>query len=371
MKEKFTDRQLSGPIKIKMDNSKGTWIGDKAVIVNHIISISEDYMEAGDTLTLRQLYYQLVARDIIPNHDKVYKKISSIKDDVVYSGLVDWSTFEDRGRKPVTAYYEDDVTGALQRTINSYKLDRQKGQQVHIEVWTEKDAISGILRKVTLPHTVSLVINKGYNSSTAMYEAYDRFVDCINDGKQVCILYFGDHDPSGLDMVRDIRERLTYMFTNGEQLISLYDTVTNWWDKDEMTYRDLDILEDYQDVSEMFDNDEDSEKVYRRFEQGQVALYLHQHNSFTVNHIGLTMAQIEQYNPPPNPAKITDPRAKGYIEKYGNVSYEVDALSPQIMREIVLEAIRDKMNLEMYSSVLDEEKQDKEKIIKMINRLNT
>ena len=109
MIEKFEDRNLSGTINIKMDDAKGTWVGDKGRIVSSIVSIANEYMNAGYTLTLRQLYYQLVARDIIPNHDKVYKKIGTIKDDCVYSGLIDWGAFEDRGRVPQTAYCEESV----------------------------------------------------------------------------------------------------------------------------------------------------------------------------------------------------------------------------------------------------------------------
>ena len=246
MREKFTDRLHTGTIKISMDEHKGVWVADKEKIVNSIVEIAEEYDRAGDNLTLRQLYYQLVARDIIPNHDKVYKKISSIKDDVVYAGLVDWDIFEDRGRKPVNAYYEEDISDALQRTLNSYALDKQKGQPTHIEVWTEKDAISGILRKVTMPYTVSLVINKGYNSSTAMYEAYSRFCTVLEEGRKVCILYFGDHDPSGLDMIRDIRERLMFMFMNGvrrdEHWLSRR---MNEWRREKMDEDEIDpILED-------------------------------------------------------------------------------------------------------------------------------
>ena len=134
-----------------------------------IISICKDYKEQGYTLTLRQLYYQLVAKDAIPNHDKVYKKLSSLKDDTVFGGLVDWNTFEDRGRVPIIAAYDESVASALRFAARTYRLNRQLHQPIHIEVWTEKDAISSILRRVTDPLGIRLVVNKGYSSSTAMY----------------------------------------------------------------------------------------------------------------------------------------------------------------------------------------------------------
>ena len=174
---------------------------------------------------------------------------------MVYSGMVDWSAFEDRGRVPVNAYFEHDIPDALKRTLDSYRLDAQIDQPTHIEVWTEKDAISGILRQVTLPLCVPLVINKGYNSSTAMYNAYRRFCSVVQEGRKVKILYFGDHDPSGLDMVRDIKDRLIFMFANGERLAyqygdhdkdTFYRRMDNWWQENEFNiYEAIDKYPQY------------------------------------------------------------------------------------------------------------------------------
>jgi len=363
-KEKFTDRLLEGNINIKMDDEKGYWRADKSEVVAAIIQTCTQYLNRGDTLTLRQLYYQLVSKDIIPNHDKVYKKIGSIKDDLVYSGRIDWETFEDRGRQPITAYYENSVKGALQRTIDYYRLDRQKNQPVHIEVWTEKDAISGILRKITNPYSVSLIVNKGYSSSTAMYDAYNRFIDNINNGVPVCVLYFGDHDPSGLDMIRDIRERLEFMICKGDQL---YDQdVQEWWEV--QNFYGANECSDIMGIDNINDI-EDTDKWCEVFEEAKRRLWLKDKEMIEIKHIGLTKEQIDLYNPPPNPAKIKDPRAKWYIEQHGPVSWEVDALTPDVMREIVKDEILQKMDSTIYDEIMAEEKHDKKSIITMINSL--
>lgn len=368
MKEKFKDSKLTGSIKIKMDEAKGTWEADKETIVSHIIRICEEYQRQRDTLTLRQLYYQLVANDIIPNHDKVYKKLGGIKDDVVYAGLVDWSIFEDRGRKPMVAYYEDSVAAALGATARIFRLHKQDGQPNLIEVWTEKDAISGILNRVCNPYNVDLVVNKGYSSSTAMYDAYDRFVEEILANRKVIILYFGDHDPSGLDMIRDIRERLMFMFTNGEQLLE-HEIIQEWWEREEHTYYDIADVEGYEDIIELFDSEESSAAVMDKFEQGKVALFIKENDLFQIKPIGLTMEQIKYFNPPPNPAKITDPRAAEYVRQHGNISWEVDALTPSTMREIVEKEIKSYMDLGIYEKVLAREVEDKAKIIKIVEEL--
>lgn len=327
--EQFLNKTLVGNICITLDGAR-KWTADKGELINHIKRITSDYAEQRYKLSLRQLYYQLVAAELIPNHDKVYKKLSTILDDCRYAGLIDWYTIEDRGREPKQAYYENSVEGAMQRTINSYKLDRQLNQPTHIEVWTEKDAISGILSRAVNPYTIIMAINKGYTSSTAIYGAYERFVELLNNRKKVVILYFGDHDPSGLDMIRDIRERLTLMFHNGDQLNE--DEVQEW--------------------NENADQDYDNPKL----------AYINAH--FEVRPIGLTMEQIKQYKPPHNPAKITDPRAKWYIKQYGAKSWEVDALKPPVMVSIVEGAVKEIMDNDAYEKVLKDEKNDKKQLEK-------
>lgn len=358
MREKFENRNLHGSIKIKMDEAKGYWIGDKNTVVNAIIDIAEEYDDGGYVLTLRQLYYQLVSRDIIPNHDKVYSKISSIKDDVVYSGLVDWDVFEDRGRVPILAYFEENIPNALQRTIDNYHLDRQLGQTNHVEVWTEKDAISSILRRVTDSFTIRLVINKGYTSSTAIHQAYERFIDVMNEGKTVTILYFGDHDPSGMDMIRDIYDRLMFMFVNGERKDDYnMANVIESWSADIM---DEDDLPDH--INDNYDTFMDADG----FNWTRAFFY----TFFKVVPVGLTMQQIKLYQPPPNPAKITDPRAKGYIKKYGAISWEVDALKPDIMIEIVKNAILENISVEQFNSVIERENDEISQVKTIIESLD-
>lgn len=372
MKEHFESRRLEGAIKIKMDAEKGIWHGDKLEVVSHIVNIAKEYLAEGYVLTLRQLYYQLVSRDVIPNHDKVYAKISSIKDDVVYSGLVDWDAFEDRGRIPSQAYYEDSVEGALKRTIDSYALDRQRGQSNHIEVWTEKDAISSILKRATHRKTIRLVVNKGYSSSTAMYGAYERFLEEMINGKKVKVLYFGDHDPSGIDMIRDIEDRIMFMLCNGTQFEGneLDERMLKWWEKGCFTIFDIAEMDGFEDVAKLANYDLDDtqqEKLAKLFEAGRRKFFIESKGLFEVIPVGLTMEQIKLYNPPPNPAKITDPRAKGYIAEFGQVSWEVDALKPSIMLEIVTKAIEDNMDMDVFYEIMDEEAEEKAELIAILN----
>jgi hypothetical protein len=311
MKEKFEDRILKGKIYVTCkfdDGSVRIWNTRKEEVVQHIIDTVEEYAQEGYILTLRQLHYQLVKSNWIVNHDTAYKKLGCILDDCKYAGIIDWENIEDRGRKPYLPYYVSGIKSALEDTIDQYRLNRQNDQDIYIELWTEKDALSGILRRSTEKYHIQLVVNKGYTSSSAIYGAYQRFVECIENGQNVIILYFGDHDPSGLDMVRDIRERIEFMLLNGEH---------------------FDLFE-FKSIPDCF----------------------------KIIPIGLTMNQIKDYNLPPNPTKLTDTRASKYIKKYGKTCWEVDALKPQVLTGIVEANIEHIIDMEKYELMLEREQQD-------------
>lgn len=275
---------------------------EKLKIATRII---DEYVQAGYKLTLRQLYYQLVSKDIIPNIQSEYAKLSTLFVKARMGGMIDWEIIEDRIRIPYIPYWVDDINYAVEDTIRRYRLNRQEGQEMYIEVWVEKDALSSVLKPITSHYHIYLMVNRGYSSCTAMYDAYKRLDGQYVDSKDLYILYLGDHDPSGLDMVRDITDR----------------------------------LEEF--------------GVYP-----------------VVEHLGITYKQIKKYNPPPNPAKITDPRAKEYINNYGNVSWEVDALPPNILHNLLVDRIEQLIDMKQFKRQLQKEKEDKEKLRKLVKKLD-
>ena len=285
----------------KLGLSKGN-----IVLLERINSIINEYARQGYTLTLRQLYYQLVSRDIVPNKDAEYKKVGKILTKGRMGGMVDWEAIEDRIRVPKLDYSVNDIPHALEDTVRQYKLNRQKGQANYIELWVEKDALSGVLRRITDHYHIRLMVNRGYSSCTALHDAYERILNAEQVyGQSAHILYLGDHDPSGLDMIRDIEDRLNEFGVFPE-----------------------------------------------------------------VIPIGLTMGQIETYNPPTNPAKITDSRAKWYIENYGDKSWEVDALNPKILHELVKENVERLIDMDKYNDQVDQEEEDKEKMRDIIDKMS-
>lgn len=372
MKEKFEDRKMFGPIKVACKYDDGTvryWETDKAEVIRHIVQIVTEYQREGYVLTLRQLHYQLVTQNWIINHDSAYKKLGNILDDCRYSGTIDWDAIEDRGRVPFIPYFNEDAKDAMEDTIRQFRIDRQENQTNSVELWTEKDALSGILKRTTQKYHVRLVVNKGYTSSSAIYNAYQRVVDAITGGQRVAVLYFGDHDPSGLDMVRDIRDRLMFMLSYGVQLSwnpgGIYNRMEAWWEENGFTLHDL-INEGYAapEIVRLLDEISDAEagKLGKDFDAGKVRFYVDKKDLFKVIPIGLTMDQIQRYKLPPNPTKLTDSRAAKYIQEFGRICWEVDALKPQTLTAIVERHILEQIDIDVYKDALVREAEELEKL---------
>lgn len=249
------------------------------VLTERINEILASYGAQGYKLTLRQLYYQLVSRDIVANNIKSYNAIGNVVSQGRLAGLIDWSMIEDRVRNPVANMHWGSPAEILRAAERSYYRDRWEDQGFYVEVWCEKDAVSNIIEPVCRKLDVTFMANRGYSSQSAMYEAYQRISNAEGAGRTPWIIYLGDHDPSGIDMTRDIKERLgTFLYAEGA------------------TFRN-------------------------------------------VQRIALNMDQVKQYNPPENPAKQTDSRFESYVREYGESSWELDALEPSVLSALVQEAI--------------------------------
>lgn len=169
---------------------------------NEIIA---EYDLAGFVLTLRQLYYQFVARDLIPNTMKSYKNLGATINDARLAGLIDWNAIEDRTRSLRSRSHWDDPAGVIESAAHGYGLDLWEGQDRRVEVWIEKDALIGVVERVCIELDVPHFSCRGYTSQSELWRAAMRH---IKYGVPVVVVHLGDHDPSGRDMTRDIEERL-------------------------------------------------------------------------------------------------------------------------------------------------------------------
>lgn len=238
--------------------------------------IIAEYTAQGFNLTLRQLYYQFVARDVIPNTQREYKNLGSIINDGRLAGVIDWNAIEDRTRNLVSNSHWETPADIVRACANQYQIDKWANQDTRVEVWIEKDALIGVIEKVCQSNDVAYFSCRGYTSQSEIWGAARRLQNFESEGQETVIIHLGDHDPSGKDMTRDIQDRLR-----------LFGAET------------------------------------------------------TVERIALNMDQIRKYKPPPNPCKITDSRANGYIKEFGKSSWELDALEPQTLSKLIQVTIDD------------------------------
>ena len=118
-------------------------------------SIIAEYQSQGFSLTLRQLYYQFVARGLIANTERDYKRIGNIVSDARRAGLIDWYSIEDRTRFIRSLPKWDKPQDILESAKDSYHRDLWATQEKRIEVWIEKDALVGVIESVCQENDVS------------------------------------------------------------------------------------------------------------------------------------------------------------------------------------------------------------------------
>lgn len=238
--------------------------------------------------TLRQVYYRLVASQEIENSRSSYNTLSAILTQAREEGRINPDAIEDRNRRvdgEVTTWDEpeecrENIEKWAFQIGERYKVDLWASQNTYVELWTEKDALAALLSQAASPYRVPVAICRGYNSFSFLHEAVKRFCEKA-DGRDSVILYFGDFDPSGEDMVRDIKDRLAHYFAL-------------WGDSVQMPI---------------------------------------------IRKAGLLREDIDAYNLPPDLTKKTDTRAKGFIAKHGDISVELDALPPDVLMQRVRDSV--------------------------------
>lgn len=283
-----------------------------AALIDQANEILEDYAEQGYDLTLRQLYYQFVARGIIPNRDTEYKRLGSLINDARLAGLIDWDHITDRTRNLQRNAHWGAPVEIVRAAAEQFQYDKWADQDNYVEVWVEKDALVGVLQVACAPLDVAYCSCRGYSSQSEMWAAGQRLRAQLGRGKRVHIIHLGDHDPSGIDMSRDILDRLK-MFLAHHVSVDLCD---------ENPRTDGETTEQW--VARL-------NPIARQRQKRQGLVSVHR--------IALNMDQIRQYNPPPNPAKITDSRARGYMHTHGGQSWELDALEPAVLTALIQAAV--------------------------------
>jgi hypothetical protein len=259
-------------------------------------------------LTLRQIYYQLITRQIIPQPvdgkeaERVYKRLSNLCVKGRDEGILPEEGFADNLRKPDKPSAWLDLTEFMQTVKKSYNKDKWANQPKYLEIWTEKDALRSVLSEVTYQYDISLMVARGQLSRTAIYEASERYK--VKSDKKCYLYYCGDFDPSGLCIPNSIRKRLGNF------------------------------------------------NIYCNFER-----------------IGLTKEQIDKYKLPSGKAKKKDPNYKRFVEITGSdMVVELDALPPDVLRDIIRDCILKNIDEGHLVQVLRKEKSERDKLNKFIEK---
>lgn len=177
----------------------------KIAKANEIIA---EYAKQGFDLTLRQLYYQFVSRGLIANNQKEYKALGDVINNGRLAGLINWDAITDRTRNLRSSSHWSTPASIIEGCAYSYRNDLWAKQLNRMEVWIEKDALIGVLESVCPTLRVPYFSCRGYVSQSEMWAAAQRHKRHQDAGQTVVLLHLGDHDPSGVDMTRDIAERL-------------------------------------------------------------------------------------------------------------------------------------------------------------------
>jgi hypothetical protein len=259
-------------------------------------------------MTVRQVYYQLVARQVLPNKVTMYQAVSELLRDARKSGDIPWEWIEDRLRRPRTVGMWSDLSSFAETVRRAYRRDVWATQPNYIEVWLEKDALSGIFEDVLRDYGVTLNVGRGFDGWDSIRNAGDRYIE--HDG--ATILYFGDFDPSGEDMVRSLRER----------------------------------IDEYLEIAD------------EPFGDGIVDV--------EIIKCALTAADIARYNLPSDFAKKTDSRAKKFIAKHGDVSVELDALPVAVLRDRLQSEVAERLDLDALEKVKETEDAERVRLVELL-----
>lgn len=266
----------------------------------------ESYVRQGFRLTVRAIYYQCIARDIFPedwidaayntkhglpastkNTLKNYKRLADTLNKARLCGLLDWEAISDENRSVTTRPHWQSGQHFLTSTAPQFYMDHWEGQRKRVFVVVEKAALIGVLEGVCNRWDIPLLAARGYPSVSIMREmALAQLQPALDEGVEPIVLHLGDHDPSGIDMSRDLQERFD-MFCS---------------------------------------------------------------KPVEVRRIALTMTQIEEVQPPPNPAKTTDSRFASYETIYGDESWELDALEPKYINSLVEKHVKKCVNMKLWDA---------------------
>jgi hypothetical protein len=265
------------------------------LIIKQANEIIAEYQDQDFRLSLRQLFYQFVSRGLLANDQSQYRRLQHTLVNARNAGLVDWDAIEDRTRVLEEWTTFRNPAEAIDVVARQYREDPWLKQQYRPEVWIEKEALIGVIEDVCKEYLVPYLAHRGGNSASVMYEAGKRFAAILDHGQTPVVFHLADHDPTGIHMTEDTERRL--------------EMYADEW--------------------------------------------------IRVDRLGLTMAQVRRYRPPPNMAKESDTRYDEYRRQFGTQCWELDALSPTVIADLIRTNLDNLIDQKLWQASLRKEQRNR------------
>jgi hypothetical protein len=277
-------------------------------------------------LTIRQIHYQLFSRQVewggrrdsntYPNTKAGQQDLIAIAKHGRYEDSISWDAIEDRTRTAYRPYKFEDVQEYLRNELhyllNDYTRCRVQDQNYYIEVWVEKDALFKIFQKVARPYCIPVAACRGYDSVTYLNSFANNANAALDRGQTPVVLYFGDLDPSGVNMFEASIETLC--------------------SEDELGLEREDVV----------------------FER-----------------VAITPDMVDAFNLPNDPDawKFEDTRYKKYVERYGRLFVELDSLRPDTLEDLIRSAITSYLDMDSYHEQVEIEKKERTRLTRIRQRV--
>jgi hypothetical protein len=168
-----------------------------------------DVLKNDHPQTVRQVFYQLVTRGIVEKTEKEYQgTVIRLLSEMRLADKIPWDWIIDETRKGKVTQTFDNVTDALRDTAKFYRRSVLRESDVYIEIWSEKEALAGIIYEAASEYDVPVEVSKGMPSLTQIWGTACAVINAARAGKQSYIYQFGDHDPTGCLIPKSIESRL-------------------------------------------------------------------------------------------------------------------------------------------------------------------
>jgi hypothetical protein len=293
-----------------VERRKWSWTDKRLRQADDVLGIANGLVDY-HPLTLRQIFYQLVAAGKRKNTRSRYNDLSKLVTNMRVDGMLGWDIIDDRVRRVSDKRgYEDAGEYAKQvgDFLGRYQRCLVQGQEFYLETWCEKDALSQIFEEIAWSYCIRHATCRGFDSATALWKFAERARTALSRGQQPVLLYFGDFDPSGLAAGDATQQSLLERY--GLRAISFV-------------------------------------------------------------RVALNQEQIEEFHLPHafEAVKATDTRTKRFVERFGEYgACELDAIHPKLLREMTVEAIESYLDMGLFWEQQDIESLERQKMADLQER---